>query len=75
MSMTFADYCWSFYAPGEIYGDLFGNTLTREELNAAIATAISTPFAIPFVSIGGELDSIDREHVRDIMLANREVRA
>jgi hypothetical protein len=62
---SFADYCWGFYGPGGIYGDFFDNTLTRAELDAAIEHRMLTDYGA-FAA-----DSIDREFVRDIMLARR----
>jgi hypothetical protein len=32
----FIDYVLSFYAPGQIYGDFFENSLTQEEVNRAV---------------------------------------
>jgi hypothetical protein len=64
----FINYCWAFYGPQAIYGDFFGHNLTMEELLQAIEkrTQIKTP-----EFHGNELDSFDRELVRDLMLAAR----
>lgn len=63
MAFDFTEYCWSFYAPNEIYGHFFDNTLTRAELEAGIRVRKATgDFAA---------DSFDREAVRDIILAYR----
>lgn len=59
----FTQYVWSFYGPKQIYGDMFSHTLTHKELNAAVSILVETREF--------EGDSVDREAVRDIMLANR----
>lgn len=59
----FTEYVWSFYGPKQINGDMFANNLTRKELNEAVSLLIETREF--------EGDSVDREAVRDIMLANR----
>ncbi len=64
----FVDYVWSFYGPGQIYGDYFKNALTKTELKRAIKEHLANP---PFPFDG---DSVDREYVRDIMLKNREAK-
>lgn len=56
----FADYCWSFYGPGEIHGKFFGDKLTRAELEKAVSLRMLSP--------AFEGDSVDREHVRDILM-------
>jgi hypothetical protein len=62
----FIDYVLSFYAPGQIYGDFFENSLTQEEVNRAVNLRIKKTDEIPF-----DGDSVDREIVRDIILALR----
>lgn len=62
--MTFFEYCWKFYAPGEMHGDYFDNKLTPEDLKAAIAQQMKTP--------NFEGDSVDREAVRDILMADQK---
>jgi hypothetical protein len=62
----FVDYVLSFYGPGELYD--FG--VTREEVVSAMGRLIelraADKDAIPF-----EGDSVDREHVRDIIIKMR----
>lgn len=60
----FIEYCWAFYGPHQIYGEFFGHTLTRGELEEAVQTRIKT------ADFAG--DTIDREAVRDIMLDKRK---
>ena len=63
MIKEFQDYCWSFYAPGEIYGHFFEDKLTRIELDAAcVLRSVSESF---------DGDSIDRECVREILFKAR----
>ena len=64
----FINYCWAFYRPQGIHGDFFAHTLTIEELTRAVdlRAKIKTP-----EFHGNDLDSFDRELVRDIMLAVR----
>lgn len=57
----FNDYCWSFYAPGEMYGYFFSNKLTRDQLQKAISLHIDTVSDF-------SADSFDREQVRDLLL-------
>jgi hypothetical protein len=59
---VFFDYCWKFYAPGEIYGEYFGNKLKPEDLKEAIAERMKDPKF--------EGDSVDREAVRDMLLTD-----
>ena len=61
----FVDYCWQFYAPGEIYGDYFDNNLTKEELVKACKVRMKD------TKNWGDGDTFDREAVRDIMLKKR----
>lgn len=65
----FIEYCWSFYGPGQVHGDFFDNALTRKELEAATEEYMLTNTA-DFAA-----DSFDREHIRDIMLVNRNKEA
>lgn len=58
----FIDYCLLFYGPGEIY-DLGA---TREEIRAALRLREKMHPDIPFGA-----DSVDRELVRDILIAER----
>ncbi|RYF12771.1 MAG: hypothetical protein EOO40_00405 [Deltaproteobacteria bacterium] len=62
----FLDYCWSFYGKNEIYGDAFGQSLTRQELSAATALYRATA--------GDDFcgDSMDRECVRELLLFARD---
>jgi len=62
---TFVDYCWQFYAPGEIYGDYFDNNLTKPELIEACKKRMKD------TKNWGDGDSFDREAVRDIMVKKR----
>jgi nucleotide-binding universal stress UspA family protein len=62
---AFVDYVWSFYGPGELYGDAFGDTLEKSEVVKAVKMLIQNK-GYEFAA-----DSVDREFVRDIMLANR----
>jgi hypothetical protein len=62
---VFFDYCWSFYGPHQIYGNFFGHQLQVNELRQAIE--IRKVFALPVF----QGDSIDRELVRDILIAMR----
>lgn len=62
----FVDYCWSFYAPHDLCGDIFEHRLTRRELMAACVLRMVT--AKDFAS-----DTVDREAVRDILLAARSL--
>lgn len=64
--MIFAAYVKSFYGPGQIYGSYFDNNLTDLEIGWAIGTHLATP-GIDFCG-----DTVDRETVRDIMLARRK---
>ena len=61
----FEDYCFEFYGPKEMYGDFFDHSLTREELRLAIKLRLSNK------EFGFDGDSLDREIVRDILLAVR----
>lgn len=60
----FIDYCWSFYGPKQLYGEIFGHSLTKGELVAAVDAHIESPTF--------EGDSVDREAVRDIMIEARK---
>jgi hypothetical protein len=60
----FADYCWSFYGPHQLYGHFFGHSLTMEELEEAVIERASSP--------DYAADSFDREAVRDIIIAKRK---
>jgi hypothetical protein len=60
---AFVAYCWSFYGPGQVHGDFFDHTLTLSELRRAARIQRADPTYAA--------DSLDREHVRDIMLAER----
>ncbi len=61
----FIDYVWSFYGPGQIYGEFFGNTLTPGEVAEACAARMkSDQYA--------DGDSFDREAVRDMMMTARK---
>ena len=51
----FADYCWSFYGPSKVHGDFFGDSLTREELEAAVSIQVAEP--------SFEGDSVDSERM------------
>ena len=67
MEKRFLEYVFSFYGPNEMYGDFFKNTLTKQELFAAINL---------FQRKGGKTflgDTFDREIVRDILLTMRGV--
>ena len=66
MRAEFMQYVLSFYGPGEIYGDFFGNTLTVEEVKKAVDLRMKKVDEVPF-----DGDSVDREIVRDIMLTLR----
>jgi hypothetical protein len=61
---AFVAYCWEFYGPGKLYGDFFSGTLTLAELRVACAAVASGEG-------WGDGDSVDREHVRDLLLAAR----
>lgn len=60
---TFEKYCWGFYGPKQIYGDFFGHKLTHDQLRSACFLR-QTMAANNF-----DGDSVDREAVRDILLA------
>lgn len=64
-TQEFIDYVWSFYAPNDLYGEFFNNTLTKEEIIKAVNIRKANK-KLPF-----EGDSLDREIVRDIMFYNR----
>jgi len=59
----FEEYVWEFYQPGGMHGDFFGNKLTKAEVKAAIK--------LLQLVVGNleEGDSVDRERIRDILLA------
>lgn len=61
----FIDYVWSFYAPNDLYGDFFENTLTKEEIVKALKIRLANK------KLAFDGDSMDREIVRDIMFYNR----
>ena len=63
----FVDYVMDFYGKGGIYD--FG--VEREEVVAAMGKLIELRADNPD-AIGFEGDSVDRENVRDIIIANRE---
>ena len=60
----FTEYVWKFYGPGQIYGHFFGDTLDKGELVAAVDERMQNK--------GYEGDSMDREIVRDLMIAARK---
>ena len=63
----FFNYCWEFYGPNQLYGkEFFNNTLTKKELEKAIAIRSRI-----FERFNFRYDSMDREIVRDIMLIIR----
>jgi len=64
-TQEFIDYIWSFYAPNDLYGEFFNNTLTKEEVIKAVKIRKANK-KLPF-----DGDSLDREIVRDIMFYNR----
>jgi len=61
----FENYCFQFYGPNKIYGEVFNHSLSKDELRAAIKRRLNNQ-AIEFVG-----DSMDREIVRDIILFTR----
>jgi len=64
---VFVDYVMDFYGKGGIYD--FG--VERDEVIRAIGKLIAIRANDPD-GIGFEGDSVDRENVRDIIIANRE---
>jgi hypothetical protein len=65
MLEQFKNYVWSFYGPGQIYGDFFNHTLTRLELDAAVDKRLQEQ------TFAFDGDSMDRERVRDLMTKAR----
>lgn len=63
-AFEFMKYVWSFYGPGQIYGDLFQNNLKEHEVLSAVAERIQDPYF--------KGDSADRELVCDFILATRK---
>ena len=61
--MEFQKYCWSFYGPKAIYGNMFDHKLTKPEMNAAcLLISLTETF---------EGDTFDREKARDILFKVR----
>lgn len=65
-TLEFIEYVWSFYAPNDLYGSFFDNTLTKDEVVKAVEMRKKNTDKLSF-----DGDSMDREIVRDIMFYNR----
>lgn len=59
--VEFTQYCWSFYGPGQIYGEFFGHKLTMAALDKACLKVSKRK--------DYEGDTFDRERVRDLLLS------
>lgn len=65
----FVEYVYGFYGKEKgLYRDFFGSGVTRQEIKRALAVRLENK-KIPF-----DGDTIDREIVRDIILARRALR-
>tara|TARA_R100001480_G_scaffold112757_1_gene113562 strand:+ start:428 stop:697 length:270 start_codon:yes stop_codon:yes gene_type:complete len=72
---TFFNYCWEFYGPNKIDGNVFDNNLTKKELQTAItirSSILGNHKNTKYSFIPLDFDSLDRELTRDIILKLRE---
>jgi hypothetical protein len=65
MKEEFIDYVFSFYGPGEIFGDKFNHQLTREQVGIGVAILNQHCYENGIEFMG---DSYDREFTLSIML-------
>ena len=65
MKEEFVDYVFSFYGPGEIYGNNFNHQLTREQVEFGVAVLKQHCYKNGIEFMG---DSYDREYTLSIML-------